>query len=189
VKSATDSVSKSFGDLFTGIATGTRGASDILRGFFDSMVAGIGRVIGSMIEMYIWQKITGMILGGAIGGIGGSLPLSSLGGFNTAIQFPLSSLAPGRAGGGSVSAGELYQVNEMGLEFFRPDMSGTVIPLGGGSSSRGGGGMTLVQNIDARGAAQGEATALLRASRQIAEEVATKKVAEYHMGRLNGRYQ
>lgn len=36
---------------------------------------------------------------------------------------------PGRAAGGGVSAGKLYRINERGMEFFRPDVSGNVIPL------------------------------------------------------------
>jgi hypothetical protein len=36
----------------------------------------------------------------------------------------------GRAAGGPVSAGTLYRVNENGTEFFRPDVDGTVIPMG-----------------------------------------------------------
>lgn len=35
-----------------------------------------------------------------------------------------------RAGGGPVSAGEFYRVNEFGGEGFRPNQSGTIIPLG-----------------------------------------------------------
>ena len=42
-----------------------------------------------------------------------------------------------RAGGGSVSAGELYRVNETRQEFFQPSMSGTVIPLGNGNNGKG----------------------------------------------------
>lgn len=38
--------------------------------------------------------------------------------------------APGRAMGGHVNGGDLYQVNERGSEFFRPSTSGEVIPLG-----------------------------------------------------------
>lgn len=41
-----------------------------------------------------------------------------------------TSLFGGRASGGGVSAGQLYQVNERGVEGFRPAQSGTIIPLG-----------------------------------------------------------
>ncbi len=46
-------------------------------------------------------------------------------------------IAGARAGGGDVDAGKLYRVNENGEEYFRPRMSGTIIPVGaGGGSSR-----------------------------------------------------
>lgn len=38
----------------------------------------------------------------------------------------------GRRYGGPVSAGTLYQVNELGMEYFRPNVGGSVIPLGQG---------------------------------------------------------
>lgn len=46
---------------------------------------------------------------------------------------------PGQAGGGDIKAGNLYRVNETRMEYFKPSMNGTVIPLGGG---KGGGGDT-----------------------------------------------
>lgn len=39
-------------------------------------------------------------------------------------------LSGARASGGPVSAGRLYRVNELGMEFFRPAVSGTIIPAG-----------------------------------------------------------
>lgn len=49
------------------------------------------------------------------------------------------------AGGGGVNVGQMYQVNETRKEFFKPSMSGEVIPLGGGNGSGGGsGGVTVV---------------------------------------------
>lgn len=45
------------------------------------------------------------------------------------------SLAGKRASGGPVLAGQLYQVNENGQEFFRPSMNGEIIPVGGAAQS------------------------------------------------------
>lgn len=67
----------------------------------------------------------------------------------------------GRASGGRVEAGTLYRVNEGGspgrVEGFRPDIGGTIIPLGRMNVARGGGeaGMATVRlelsgDIDAR---------------------------------------
>jgi hypothetical protein len=49
-----------------------------------------------------------------------------------------------KAAGGPVSAGEWYRVNETNQEYFRPSMSGSVIPMGGG----GAGGITVVINAN-----------------------------------------
>ena len=38
----------------------------------------------------------------------------------------------GRAGGGEVSPGRIYRVNEYGEEFFSPSSHGRVVPAGGG---------------------------------------------------------
>jgi hypothetical protein len=75
---------------------------------------------------------------GAEVGLGTILRAFGLGSSSSASSFPESiavtpqvfgSGVPGRAGGGHVSAGNLYRVNERHSEFFKPDVSGTVIPL------------------------------------------------------------
>lgn len=48
-----------------------------------------------------------------------------------------------RAGGGDVKAGELYRVNETRTEYFRPSMSGEVIPLGGSKGGSSGSGINI----------------------------------------------
>lgn len=63
---------------------------------------------------------------GAVGGIFGA--------FASALGF-----GGARAGGGSVNAGQLYRVNERGMELFRPNTGGAVIPLGAGMNSAMGG--------------------------------------------------
>lgn len=45
---------------------------------------------------------------------------------------------PGRASGGSVYAGGLYQINEFGQEFFVPSQSGSVVPAGRGGKGPAG---------------------------------------------------
>jgi hypothetical protein len=57
------------------------------------------------------------------------------------------------ASGGPVSAGTPYMVGEQGPELFVPAMSGRIVPNGGGA----GGGVTIVNNIDARGSSITEA--------------------------------
>lgn len=56
--------------------------------------------------------------------------------------------APGRASGGHVSAGQLYRVNEGGIEGFRPAGSGHIVPLGQMAAARPTGDMTVVQPLN-----------------------------------------
>ena len=54
----------------------------------------------------------------------------------------------GKAIGGPVQAGQPYIVGERGPEMFVPNQSGSIVP----SNKMGGGGITVVNNVDARGA-------------------------------------
>ena len=54
----------------------------------------------------------------------------------------------GKAIGGSVQAGQPYMVGERGPEMFVPNQSGSIIP----NDKMGGGGITVVNNVDASGA-------------------------------------
>ena len=60
--------------------------------------------------------------------------------------FSMPSLLPGRATGGSVTAGQPYLVGERGPELFMPGRSGGIAPTGSF-----GGGPTVVVNVDASG--------------------------------------
>lgn len=68
---------------------------------------------------------------GGIGGLGGGNPAGWGSGINLGNNW---GVAPGRASGGRVNAGQLYRVNEASapgrVEGFIPDQSGTIIPLG-----------------------------------------------------------
>lgn len=75
-----------------------------------------------------FQRLFGF-LGGLLGGTGGG----GGGGFSLAsLPLTLGFGIGGLAAGGPATAGTLYQVNEGELEFFRPNVSGTVIPLSAG---------------------------------------------------------
>ncbi len=65
------------------------------------------------------------------------------------LNAPGASRIDAKAGGGRAAAGELYQVNERGMEFFRPNVDGNVIPIGGAAA----GGPTVV-NVTLRGSAR-----------------------------------
>lgn len=108
-------------------------------GFFDSLLSIGASLLGS--------------------GSGGGL---STGNSSGGLKFLAKT--PGRVAGGHMNAGQLYRVNEaagMGqAEFFRPDVSGTAIPLGqvnarAAQAPSQGGGVTTVRlelsgDIDAR---------------------------------------
>lgn len=73
-------------------------------------------------------------LGGGLGGAG-----SGGGGIFGNLLGSIGALFGGpRAGGGPVSAGRVYRVNEAGGEFFRPNMAGSIIPLSKMNAMRGG---------------------------------------------------
>lgn len=80
---------------------GGGGFGDIIGGIFDG---------GGSVSSVIRDADTGEILSG-----GGA-------------TRPRRVNPPHRAHGGRVEGGELYEVNEMGLEFFRPDADGEIIP-------------------------------------------------------------
>lgn len=63
---------------------------------------------------------------------------------NYISNFISNTFGSNHAGGGGVSAGTLYRVNETRQEYFQPSMSGEVIPLGAGGKSGNGQGMTFV---------------------------------------------
>ena len=53
----------------------------------------------------------------------------------------------GKAIGGSVQSGQPYMVGERGPEMFVPNQGGSIVP----NNKMGGGGITVVNNVDARG--------------------------------------
>lgn len=83
---------------------------------------------------------------------------------------------PGRARGGHMAAGGLYQVNEAGIEIFRPGRSGTMLPhreverLGGGDR-RSSGAAVFAPRIQINGAGAN--------AEQVADMVMARMRAEY----------
>lgn len=59
----------------------------------------------------------------------GGTPEEIAAGLSAGID-PIYFTPKGRAGGGPVRAGTLYRVNEMQREYFRPNVDGSVVPLG-----------------------------------------------------------
>lgn len=82
-------------------------------------------------------------------------------------------VAPARAAGGPVQAGKTYMVGEKGVELFKPNASGTIIPnhaMGGGIS------VTVVNHIDARGATVDAIKLLPSFGKQISEQTEARIV-------------
>ena len=111
---------KSLEDSLVGIVNGTMSASQAFKSMANS-------IINDLIRMAIQQSITA--------------PLAQMFGLQAAApSVPLT----GKAIGGSVQAGKPYMVGERGAEMFVPNQSGSIIPNG----QMGGGGTTIVQNIN-----------------------------------------
>lgn len=93
----------------------------------DSMLADIARLFVRMtITGPLMQGLGGLYFGSLFGGGWGTTSASSLG--NSGF---------GRAAGGSVKAGKMYRVGEMGMEYFVPGADGTIIPHGASGASGG----------------------------------------------------
>lgn len=120
-----------------------------------------------------------------INGLGRFLSGTSVGsgsGFLASVASAFLNYGGAKASGGGAEAGYTYRVNEDGQEFFRPDVGGTIIPIGAAGPARAKGGDTYV--IDARGAdsaALARLEAMIRAlngsieHRSVAAVIAAKR--------------
>lgn len=99
-------------DTFFDVASGAKSLKDAVVDFFDALA---NQILRAAAENWA-QQITDLFKGGASsGGASGS----SGGGFwATAAQAFASFFAGGKASGGSVQAGQMYRVNELGTEMF-----------------------------------------------------------------------
>jgi hypothetical protein len=129
-----------------------RGADTNWRQFFNRLATDIATLT---LRMMILQPLFGG--GGISGGLFGQFVSSLIPGL------------PGRAAGGSVSAGQMYMVGEHGPEPFIPAVDGLILPHGGM-----GGGATINMRVDLAGANGEEAIA--RISAQAARAAALQAV-------------
>jgi len=108
-------------DSLVGLVNGTMSAKEAFRSMANS-------IINDLIRMAIQQQITA--------------PLAQMFGLQAAApSVPLT----GKAIGGSVQAGQSYMVGERGAELFVPNQSGSIVS---NNQLGGGGGTTIVQNIN-----------------------------------------
>lgn len=130
-------------DAFTDIVTGARSAKDAFRSFMDDLAAQITRAIANK-----WME-------SLFGSMGSSGEGSSMGGGLFSFFSSLFGSAPGRAIGGPVRAGGLYEVGERGPEmlsaggrnYMIPNRAGMVAPMQAGGSGAGGRGDVVVNQV------------------------------------------
>lgn len=119
------------GQSFTDAITGAKNFSDAIKSMAKS-------VIDSLIRILVQKYLVDAAFGAITAGMGG---LSKQGGvyqaFNKAVPEP-------KALGGPVAGGRPYLVGERGPELMVPAGNGTVVP----NNALGGGGVTVVQNIN-----------------------------------------
>lgn len=106
---------------FSETAAAAKSAADAVRGAFDGIfddpAAALENLAKGLLKLLLYAQLARSLP--SVFGAGGIIPLTG-----------------GRASGGSVSAGGLYQVNERGQELFVPSSNGTIMPagLGGGGA-------------------------------------------------------
>jgi hypothetical protein len=135
LQSIQEEVSSGIEDGFMSMIDGTKSVKDAFR----SMAS---EIIKELYRIFVVKRITGMI-SGFIGG------MSGVGMTNAPAANPLSGLSgsqmlPARAMGGQVTGGRAYMVGERGPEMIVPQRNGNVVP----NNQLGGGGVTVVQNIN-----------------------------------------
>lgn len=153
--------------------------ADVALGFEDLgdvVVSTLRQILNQALKM---QSVSGG--GGIVGGIVSSL-INGLSGFSganpgnalTGFANPAFPGKTGRASGGPVVPGMLYEVGERGREIFAPSVPGTIIPNHALGRM---GGMTKIINIDARGAAPGVEHNIMRAIRASEDRAVTRSIA------------
>ena len=126
----TTSVLGQFSDALTKAIMGTGSFKDAFKSMIRNMIA-------QLLQFYIIDKLTG----GLASALFGVKKVASGGGGGGGVS------ATGKAIGGPVQAGQPYMVGERGPEMFVPNQSGSIVP-----NDKMGGGITVVNNVDASGA-------------------------------------
>lgn len=121
------------GDSFTSAITGAKKFSDAIRNMAKS-------VVDSLIRMLIQKYIVDAAFGAITAGMGGLTKQDGVfQAYNQAV--PISGK---KAMGGPVAGGRPYLVGERGPELMIPSGNGSIVP----NNKLGGGGVTVVQNIN-----------------------------------------
>lgn len=122
-KQISDSIKSSMEDAFMGIVDGTTSAKDAFKSMAAEIIKELYRVL--VVQQMVGQLGTATQAGtGLLGGIGRLFGMKAM--------------------GGPVTSGQPYMVGERGPEIIVPSRNGNVIP----NNQLGGGGVTVVQNIN-----------------------------------------
>lgn len=116
---------RSLNDGLADAIANSKNLGDVFKNVAQSIIADLIRIA---IQQTIVNSLMGA-LGGLFGGGGGGGGLS-IGNIVGSVAKASFKTAGARAGGGPVAAGQLYRVNEAGMEYFQPANSGRIIPLG-----------------------------------------------------------
>lgn len=172
-------------NMITGILTGQQSFSQAMTNMANTIMDTVVKAfIQAQTQAIMFQMVSGAT--SMFGGGASSSPVSTAGS-SGGMGMPTSwnSYVPGRATGGSVRGGSLYEMGELGIELLQsggknyvvPDRDGNVIPtnqLSSGNPSSGGN-IIVHQTISISG--NGDA-ALERAVSQAAEQGAKQGAAE-----------
>lgn len=153
-----DGVFRSLGDgIYTAM---TDGAKKGWKGFLEAGLDTIDRLVA--------QALAKRLADGLFGGGSGDPNAGGGGGFvGGIVDFFGGLFGGGRAYGGEVTAGQLYRVQERGQEFFRPNVSGEIIPLSKMPAAAGG--VQIRQTIQVTGRVDA------RTAQQLAVETARRQ--------------
>jgi hypothetical protein len=165
-----------------------KGIKGMLRGFIDVIRRMIAEAAAANILSYLgFGGAGGGLLGKGLGALfGGFKGFGGIGGGGGGGGRGV----PTRAGGGPVEAGQIYRVNEKRMEFFKPAVSGRVVPLKASADQeddRDAGKQVSVNfapvfNIDARGATMDAFVALRRAMKDSNRELEVQIVERIRRG-------
>lgn len=185
------SVYQRIGDAFAGFIMGTRGAADAFRDMANAIISDLARMAIKSAENSLFQNLIGPMIQGAIGYFtggytatgasdfgasrltaGGSVNYTSGNVVNLGVQAANGAVIKGGikafASGGTVNAPTLGLIGEGKYnEAVVPLPDGKKIPV----DMKGGGGITVVNNIKVEGSAGGSDEDRRKLARQTAREV------------------
>lgn len=138
--------------------------------FVDALLTDIARLaVQQTISAPIFKAIGGALQGGFSNLFGSSTPVpaGATAGSSYSGGTPFTMGTP-RAGGGSVSPGMIYPINERGIEYFAPSVPGKVIPADGFSAGGAAVNLNITANV-AAGATAADVRAAILESAALAE--------------------